>query len=497
MTVVRLAASTLDDLDPRVEVPHYDRRALSVGVVHFGVGGFHRAHQAMYLDRLMNANAALDWAIAGVGLLPADRAMHEALSSQDGLYTLVEREGAAPLRARVVGSLARHHFAPDDPARVLAELTSPGTRIVSLTITEGGYNIDPITGAFDLDAPAIRADAVPGALPTSVFGYLVEALARRRAAGVVPFTVVSCDNIQSNGAVARRSVQGFASLRDEELAAWIGTAVAFPNSMVDRITPVTTPDDIAELASQLGVEDAWPVVCEPFTQWVLEDSFVSGRPPLELAGVQLTSDVGPYEKMKLRLLNASHQALAYSGYLSGYRYAHDAAADPVFEKFLRDYMAEARPTLDPVPGIDLDDYCGTLIARFANPGIRDTIARLCAFSSDRIPKWVLPVIRDNLAAGRPIARAVAIVASWARYAEGRDEQGRPIALEDARRDEVMAAAQRRRDDVLGFVRNEQLFGDLARVPEFASLYEHALGSFVTRGARRTLELLNESGGFEP
>jgi len=341
---------------------------------------------------------------------------------------------------------------------VLEILTSPRTRIVSLTITEGGYNIDPVSGKFDVDNPVIRADLVPGATPSTMFGFVVEALRRRNVLGIPPFTVVSCDNIQANGQVARSSILAFAALRDPELASWIGREVTFPNSMVDRITPTTTAEDVAEVRAEFGIDDAWPVVCEPFTQWALEDSFVDGRPALEEAGVQLTSDVGPYERMKLRLLNASHQAIAYSGHLAGYIYAHEAASDPVFVEFLNGYMNdEARPTLGPVPGVDLDDYVRTLIARFANPAIRDTLARLGAFSSDRIPKWVLPVLRANLASGGGITRTTAIVASWARYAEGVDEKGQPIDVEDALRDEVMARARQQGDDPLAFVRNRQLF----------------------------------------
>jgi len=270
--------------------------------------------------------------------------------------------------------------------------------------------------------------------------------------------------------------------------------VAFPNSMVDRITPTTAPEDIAELHEDFGVEDDWPVVCEPFTQWVLEEKFVNDRPPLEEAGVQLTSDVEPYERMKLRLLNAGHQAIAYSGYLSGFTYAHEAASDPVFVEFLLGYMNdEGRPTLGDVPGIDLDDYVRTLIERFANPAIRDTIARLCAFSSDRIPKWVLPVIRANLATGGEIIRSTAIVASWARYAEGVDEHGQPIDVQDALRDEVMARARQQGDDPLAFVRNRQLFGELSDNAEFARCYESCLKSFHSIGAYRTLQGINRPG----
>ena len=281
---MKLCNENLEALDDRVSRPTYDRGQLSVGIVHFGVGGFHRSHQAMYIDRLMNQGLARDWGICGVGVMPADKAMRDALCGQDGLYTLVLRHGPGRLQAQVIGSIIDYLFAPDDPERVLEVLTDPRTRIVSLTITEGGYNIDPVSGKFDADNPVITADLVPGAAPSTVFGFVVEALRRRKDKGISPFTVMSCDNVQANGHVARSSILAFAALRSPALAEWIGRQVAFPNSMVDRITPTTTAEDIAEVGAEFGIDDAWPVVCEPFTQWALEDNFVDGRPALEEAG---------------------------------------------------------------------------------------------------------------------------------------------------------------------------------------------------------------------
>src|SRR5918997_2814627 len=289
----------------------------------------------------------------------------------------------------------------------------------------------------------------PGTAPKTTFGLITEALVRRRRRDLPPFTVMSCDNIPGNGDAARKSFVAFAALRDSELGAWVEQQVRFPNSMVDRITPVTTDQDKAEVSRRFGIDDQWPVVCEPFTQWVLEDEFGGGRPPLEDVGVQVVADVEPYELMKLRLLNASHQALCYFGYLAGYRLVHEVAQDPLFARFLLAYMDdEATPTLEPVPGIDLDEYKHQLIDRFSNAQVRDTVARLCAESSDRIPKWLLPVIRHNLAHGGEILRSTAVVASWARYAEGVDEQGRPIEVVDSLKDVLMPAARRQREEPL-------------------------------------------------
>ncbi|MGY1661948.1 mannitol dehydrogenase family protein [Geodermatophilus sp. SYSU D00705] len=485
-----LDASSLPSLAGTVSVPTYDRSRLRAGIVHLGVGAFHRSHQAMYLDRLLERGEAEEWAICGVGVLPSDRRMAEVMAAQDGLYTLVVKHPDGSLEARVVGSIVEYLLAPDDPDAVVEKMAAETTRIVSLTVTEGGYNVDPVTGEFDASDPGVVHDLRPGAAPATSFGLVVEALVRRRDRGLPPFTVVSCDNIQHNGDVARRSFAAYASLRDPDLGTWVDREVPFPNSMVDRITPATTDDDRAEVARRFGVDDGWPVVCEPFTQWVVEDRFGLGRPPLEDAGVQVVEDVDPYERMKLRLLNAGHQGLAYLGRLAGYRLVHDAAQDPLFRRFLLGYMEEeATPTLLPVPGIDLDEYRHSLIERFSNPHIRDTLARLAFDGSERLPKWLLPVVRDNLAAGGEVRRSAAIVAGWARYSEGVDEDGQPIEIADRRRDTLAASARRQRQDPLAFVADRELFGDLVDDERFTSAYLAALTSLHERGARATLDAL--------
>jgi mannitol 2-dehydrogenase len=436
----------------------------------------------------MNQGKALDWGICGVGVLATDRRMKDALDAQDGLYTLVVKHSDGRYEPRVIGSIVEYLFAPDDPEAVIEKMAAESTRVVSLTVTEGGYNLDHVTGEFDSANPQVADDLHPGAPPRTTFGFVTEALRRRKERGLPAFTVMSCDNLQGNGHLSKKVFTAFARLRDPELADWIERAVTFPNSMVDRITPVTTDADRSMVGERFGIEDSWPVVCEPFTQWVLEDSFSAGRPPYEDAGVQVVDDVGPYELMKLRLLNASHQAMGYFGHLCGYRLVHEAAQDPLFRKFLLGYMnEEATPTLAPVPGVDLDEYKHTLIERFSNPEVRDTIARLCAESSDRIPKWLLPVIREQLARGGEIRRSAAVVASWARYAEGVDEQGRPIEVVDGLKDSLMPIARRNRDDPEAFIANRAVFGNLVDDERFVSAYRSALTSLHERGARATLE----------
>jgi mannitol 2-dehydrogenase len=484
-SMTKLNARTVTDLD--VPAPGYDRTGIRTGIVHFGVGGFHRAHQAMYLDRLLVLGAARQWGICGVGVMPADRRMRDVLTKQDCLYTLCVTEPDGAWTVRVIGSIVEYLYAPDDPEAVIEKLAGADTRIVSLTITEGGYNISATTREFDATEPAVAADLAPGVIPTTTFGLVTEALARRKARGLAPFTIMSCDNIEGNGHVARTVFTAFARLRDPELAEWISREGAFPNSMVDRITPVTTAEMTAQLGRRYGIEDGWPVVTEPFTQWVLEDAFTLGRPDFDRVGVQLVDDVAPYELMKLRLLNASHQALCYLGYLSGYRMVHEVAQDPVFERFLLRYMNnEAMPTLRPVPGIDLGEYRRTLIERFSNAAVGDTVARLCAESSDRIPKWLLPVVRSQLASGGDIACAATVVAAWARYCEGVDEQGEPIEVVDPLRDRLMALASRQHDDSAAFLSDRSVFGDLIDEPRFVAAYRTALDSLHTRGARATV-----------
>ncbi|MBP5981709.1 MAG: mannitol dehydrogenase family protein [Halomonas sp.] len=478
-----------------IGTPLYDRSAVTPGIVHIGVGGFHRAHQAMYLDALMNQGLALDWGVVGVGVMPDDKRMQQALAAQDHLYTLVVKHPGGEYEPRVIGSMVDYLFAPEDPKAVIEQMADPAIRIVSLTVTEGGYNFHPVTGEFNLENPQVRDDLAHPTKSSTSFGLVVEALVRRRARGIAPFTVMSCDNIQGNGDVARRMFTAYARARDSQLGEWLAAHVAFPNAMVDRITPVTAPADIDELAHRFGIEDAWPVVCEPFTQWVLEDHFPLGRPPLERVGVQVVEDVEPYELMKLRLLNASHQALTYFGYLAGYRYAHEVCQDPLFVDFLLGYMREeGTPTLAPVPGVDLETYRLTLIERFANPEIKDTLARLCAESSDRIPKWLVPVIHHQLAHGGEIKRSAAVVASWARYAEGVDEQGEPINIVDRLKDTLIAIAAENRTRPSAFIDNRELFGDLADHPRFLDAYLQTLNSLHKHGARVTLEALVASKG---
>lgn len=487
MTAIPLSGSTLAALPDAVRRPAYDRAAADSGVVHLGVGAFHRSHQAVYFDRLLGLGHA-DWGITGVGVLPADRPLHAALRSQDGLYTVVLKAPDGSIEPSVVGSLVGLLLLEDDPETVLTAMAAPATRLVTMTITEGGYSTDKSTGLFRLD-DALAAD-LTSPHPRTAFGLLAEALRRRRAAGTPPFTVVSCDNVEGNGDLTRQTLLEFARLQEahtgDGLADWIGDSVAFPNSMVDRITPATTDEDRRRLTAETGVADQWPVVAEPYLQWVLEDRFGEVRPPLDEVGVQLVDDVRPYELMKLRLLNASHQVMSYLGYLAGHRRVDAVMADPLFAELVERYMRlEATPTLPPVPDTDLADYRRILLERFANPAVSDTLARNCAEGSERIATFVLPVIREQLASGGPFDLAVLAVAAWARYAEGVDEEGDPIAVVDARSDRLAPLLRRRHEDPLAVLTFDEVFGDLADDERFRRSYSRAaelLDRFGARGA---------------
>lgn len=442
---MRLSQATLDELP--IPYPAYDRPNVRAGIAHIGVGGFHRAHETVYIDRLLTRGST-GWGITGIGVMPGDAALRDALTCQDHLYTLSVRHPDGRVVDHVVGAITGYVLAADDPEAAIEALADPLVRIVSLTITEGGYFTDSTTGEFSTDHPSIVADLATPGRPSTAFGLIVEALRRRRARGDGPFTVMSCDNIQNNGAHARRGVLGYAralergssrvTAREAGLADWIEGHVTFPNSMVDRITPVTTAADAAALRDRAGIEDAWPVVCEPFSQWVLEDSFAAGRPPFEDVGVQLVADITPYEQLKLRLLDAAHQTIIHAGALLGYEFVDQALGDPVVVGLVRAYHAEAIPTLAKAPGIDPAKYGNTVIERLSNAGIRDAVARNRDGSGGGV-LFVAPVIRDNLAAGREIRVAALVMALWAVSVRGRMTVG-PETLGDLANDSTFGAA---------------------------------------------------------
>jgi mannitol 2-dehydrogenase len=480
----KLNKDTLNSLPDGVSVPSYDRSGLSAGIIHIGVGNFHRAHQAYYLDRLFETGADHDWAIIGAGIKPFDAAMRDKLKAQDWLNTVVELDPNG-LTARVTGAMI--DFLEIGPAPLIEALADPAIRIVSLTITEGGYFVDPMTGGFDTKHPDILHDAAHPDAPKTVFGILLAGLQKRRAAGVAPFTVMSCDNLPENGHVAGQAVRGLAQMMSDDLGAWVAKNVAFPNGMVDCITPATTDLERQKVTDLFGIEDAAPVVCEPFHQWVLEDNFPTGRPALERVGVEFVTDVTPYELMKLRILNGGHAAIAYPAGLLGIHFVHDAMADKDISDWLMALQhREVIPTLSPIEGVDFVTYLNTTAARFSNAAVGDTIPRLCLDGSNRQPKFILATLRAALEAGGPIDGLALELALWCRYCAGTTEAGEPIKVDDAMAAPLAKAALAARTDPPVFLRLEAVFGDLGTNPRLTEAFTRQLNSLGANGVRRTL-----------
>lgn len=484
----RLSDAALDELPPDIARPAYDHAAQRTGIVHLGIGAFHRAHQAVFVDERMAAGER-DWAILGASLRAGDT--RDALAPQDGLYTLSERDGTDE-RLRVIGSVPRLLVAPEAPDALLAAMSSPQVRIVSLTVTEKGYCHDPATGDLRADHPDILGDLATPGRPRSAPGFLVEALARRRAAGIAPFTVLCCDNLPGNGRLVRRVVGQLAGLRDGDLRRFVANEVAFPCTMVDRIVPATTPADRDSVQARLGFADAWPVVTEPFRQWVIEDDFPGGRPRFEESGAELVTDAEPFEKMKLRLLNGAHSALAYLGYLAGHMTVAEAIRAPGFEPFVRALMDdEVTPTLTVPAQTDLSAYKAALRRRFANPALHHRTWQIAMDGSQKLPQRLLETIRERLAAGAPIPRLALAVAAWMRFVTGTDERGQAIDVRDplAARLRALADAAGPSADALvpALLGVREIFDtDLAADPRFVDAVRAALSTLYRHGAGRTV-----------
>jgi len=462
----------LEQIGSRIPVPTYTRSSDIMGIVHIGVGGFHRAHQAYYLHQLRQLEEASEWGICGIGIRKGDQKLHDIFKKQDNLYTLLIKHPNGKIKPEVMGSIVNFEMGIPNPEQVIARMADADTRIVSLTITEGGYNFNPTTGDFNFDNLDIQHELRHPNAPITVYGFLTAALKRRRDNGLPAFTILSCDNIEHNGDMARKMLLAFAEAQDVGLAEWIAQEVCFPNSMVDRITPVTTNADIETLAQTYGLLDAWPVTCEPFIQWVIEDNFSNGRPEFEKVGVQFVPDVGPYEKMKLRLLNAGHSVLGLLGAIHGHPTINACMEDETFVTYLRAFLdKEATPILGEVKGINLEDYKDSLLERFANPNIKDSVSRICSESSAKLPKFLIATIHDNLATGGSIKFATLIIAAWCYYSDkGIDRHGHPIEIIDALHSELHQVASETKNNPLAFIKQERLFGNLAKNDDFIAVY---------------------------
>jgi len=481
----KLSNAALNSLPEQVRIPAYDRAALSRGVVHVGLGNFHRAHQAVYLDRLFSTGEGHDWALVGASLRDNDKAIRSDLEAQDWLYTVLELVPDG-LTARVCGSMIDYvQIAPD---AMIKAMSDPAIRIVSLTITEGGYYVDAATGGFDTGHPDIRHDIDNPDAPRSVFGCIIAALRNRRDAGIAPFTVMSCDNLPENGHVAHNATVGLAHAQSSDIGTWIEQTVAFPNSMVDCITPATSQREIDLVSTRFGIEDARPVACEPFRQWVLEDRFSSGRPALEKVGVEFVQDVAPYELMKLRILNGGHAAIAYPAGLMDIRFVHDAMRNELVAGFLDKLeKTEIIPTVPEIPGVSRQDYYAMVVERFSNEAVGDTIPRLCLDGSNRQPKFVLPVVEARLAEGKSIDGLALESALWCRYCFGRSESGAEIPPNDPDWTRLQQHAGLAREDPLQWLEMRDIYGALADQETFRTAFAGALGSLWREGTAATLK----------
>lgn len=484
---VRLSRATLGQLGPAVSAPSYRAEELSPGIVHIGVGNFHRAHQAAYLDELFERGLDRDWAIIGTGVRESDAEMGRDLAAQDFLTTVVTQE-AERSQARVTGAMI-DFVAPGDSAAILERLVDPRTRIVSLTVTEGGYYIDPATQAFDPGHPDIVADAADRlAAPKTAFGLIAAGLLRRRAAGLPPFTVMSCDNLPGNGHVTADAVTGLVDLIDRDDARWLRESAAFPNGMVDRITPATSDRERQALREDFGIADRRPVFCEDFRQWVLEDHFPAGRPPLEAVGVQFVTDVAPFELMKIRILNGGHAAIAYPAGLLDIHFVHEAMQDIQIARFLSTLLDdEVIPVVPPVPETDLAAYKRTIERRFANPKIGDTIRRLCLDGSNRQPKFILPTLRDALRSGRSIEGLALVCALWCRYCYGETESGQTIAPNDPIWPRLTQQARQARLVPEAWLAMQDIYGDLEGDQRFREAFSRALLRIWEHGTRSSID----------
>ncbi|MDE2385607.1 MAG: mannitol dehydrogenase family protein [Alphaproteobacteria bacterium] len=484
--MTKLSLANLPELGRKLRVPTYKRESLKPGILHFGVGNFHRAHLAVYLDDLFNKGLNQDWALVGAGVMSFDEKVRATLAAQDYLTTVVEQDNDLST-AHVTGALI-DFIAPSDKKAMLARLADPAIRIVSMTITEGGYFIDPATQKFDPASPAIARDGANPADPATVFGFIVAGLKARKEKGLPPFTVMSCDNVPHNGVVTRNAVVGLAKLSDKALAEWIEKNVAFPNAMVDRITPATGDRERKMAAEQFGVEDAWPVFCEEFKQWVVEDNFPLGRPQWEKVGAQFVKDVTPWEYMKIRILNGGHAVIAYIGGLMDIHFVHEAMETPLIKAYLKKVTdEEIRPTVHPVPGTDLVEYQKLIDRRFSNPKIGDTVRRLCLDGSNRQPKFIVPPIADRLKEGKSINGLALESALWCRYCFGTTDSGKVIEPNDPNWDVLQARARQAKDNPQHWLDMAEIYGDVGKHPEMQKLFASYLNAIWKSGAEATVK----------
>ncbi|WP_435230004.1 mannitol dehydrogenase family protein [Pseudopelagicola sp. nBUS_20] len=485
-SATKLSNTTLGCIPEGVKVPAYDRSKLTAGIVHIGLGNFHRAHQAWYLHRLMQLGQAQDWAIIGAGVRSYDEQQRQKLAAQDYLTTLIELSPKG-CSAEIIGSMIDYTPIQPDNAALIAQMAQPEIRIVALTVTEGGYYIDPVSKEFNAAHPDIFNDAAHPTTPKTAYGAMVAALRLRREAGISPFTGLSCDNIQGNGTILRRAVVSLARLSDPDLADWIDANCSFPNSMVDSIVPATGPKE-RELVRALGIDDAVPVTHESFRQWVIEDNFCAGRPDWDKAGATFTDNVHDFEAMKIRILNGGHQVIAGVGEVLSLStiadcMAHEKIAN-LFRKIAREEIA---PLVKAVPGMAPEAYVGVIAERFSNPHIADTTRRVAFDGSSRHPGFIIPSVRDGLSAGTPVDGLALVSAVWARMCDGTREDGTQIEPNDPVWEELQKTAKAAQNDPTVWLCQTRYYGGLAGQARFAQAFDKWLRMIWEDGMNTALD----------
>lgn len=493
MITYKVNNTNLSQVSSRISIPNYNRSNVKTGIVHVGIGGFHRAHEAFYTDELLQNESNTDWGICGVALLDFDTKIYNTLKEQDGLYTLIVKELDGTLTKRVIGSIVEYLFAPENPVKVIEKMASTDVKIITLTITEGGYNYSEAIGGFDFDNPLIQHDLENSQAPKTIFGYLTQALKLRQERGLQGVTIQSCDNIQGNGHMTKKMLLSYVQKAAPQLVSWIEKNVSFPNSMVDRITPATSPIDISNLLETSGIDDAWPVVCEPFKQWVIEDDFIAGRPAWENVGAQFVEDVVPFELMKLGLLNAGHSVLGILGDLIGYATIDESVNNKEVRAFLTNYMnIEVTPILEGLEGVDLDAYKQSLLQRFGNIYIKDQIDRICSESSAKFPIFILPTVNAQLKRNGSVEFASFVVAAWAIYSLGKNENGQPLLIKDAMKTILNEKAIAAQENPALFLEIATVFGKLKDSEKFVNAYTKAYKNIVKYGVEKCIADINSA-----
>ncbi|MCG9791734.1 mannitol dehydrogenase family protein [Flavobacterium algicola] len=488
-----LNAENLTLLPKDVAIPSYDRNQINTSILHIGVSNFHRSHQAYYVHELIDKYKELNYGICGVDLLESDRKIYSVLKDQDGLFTLYTKENNGAHKAKIIGSIVEYFYGPENPLAVIEKMANPNIEIISLTIAEDGYHLKEITGEFDINHPAVTEDIKNPFSPKTVFGYLTQSFKLRKLRNLPGCTILSCDNIKSNGDTMRQSLYNYVSKTEPDLLDWIKANTSFPNTMVDRITPITNSADIQTLKEDFFIDDQWPVVCEAFSQWVIEDKFIHSRPVWDKVGVQYTDNITPFENMKLRLLNASHTILGILGTLHGYKTVYETSKDEDFMLFLKKFLDnEVTPTLTDSDKERIESYKKNLIFRFRNPHINDQLFRICQESSAKIPLFVLPTINHQLANDKNVKSAAFIIAAWAKYNDGVDDNDHPYDIIDTKSGTLIRTAALSIQNPLKFIEIKSIFDDLSTKEDFVTHYLEALSLLRENTVKSSIQMWNVS-----